>query len=113
MVLTPLTIFLVMFVVQMGLFFHARTVLNAAAQDAVRAAQVENATEADGRAAAEQILSGSTGLMTVTELSVDTDATTVDVVISAEVVSLVPFWSGSTSGRATGPREFFRPEDER
>lgn len=112
-VLTPLTVFMVMFVVQMGLFFHARTVLNAAAQDAARAAQLENATEADGVAAANQTLAGSTGMVTVTQLSVDVGPTTVDVVIDANVLSLVPFWSGSTSARASGPKELFRPEDER
>ncbi|MEM9131818.1 MAG: TadE/TadG family type IV pilus assembly protein [Actinomycetota bacterium] len=111
-ILAPLTIFLVMFVVQMGLFFHARTVLNAAAQDATRAVQLENATATDGRAAADAVLSGSEGFLTVTGLAID-DGETVEVVITADVVSLVPFWSGSTSAAASGPKEFFRPEDER
>lgn len=111
-ILAPLTIFLVMFVVQMGLFFHARTVLNAAAQDATRAVQLEDATAADGQAAAEAVLAGSDGFLTVTGLTID-DGDTVEVSITADVVSLVPFWSGSTSAAASGPKEFFRPEDER
>lgn len=112
-VLTPLTVFLVMFVVQMGVFFHGRTVLNAAAQDGARAAQLENATAADGEAAADQTLGGSRSLLTVTRLSVEVTPTTVDVVIDADVLSLVPFWSGATTARASGPKELFRPENER
>ncbi|MEL7155000.1 MAG: TadE family protein [Actinomycetota bacterium] len=112
-ILTPLTVFMVMFVVQMGLFFHARTVLNAAAQDATRAVQLENGTTADGEQAARAILDGSTGLLTVTELRIEPGPPTVEVTIAADVVSLVPFWSGATSAVATGPKEFFRPENER
>lgn len=112
-ILTPLTVFMVMFVVQLGLFFHARTVLNAAAQDATRAAQLEDATAADGEAAAQQILDGSTGLLEVTGLQVDAEAPIVEVEISANVISVVPFWSGATSASASGPKEVFRPEDER
>lgn len=111
-ILAPLTVFLVMFVVQMGLFFHARTVLNAAAQDATRAVQLENATAADGQAAADAVLAGSEGFLTVTSLTID-DGDPVEVVITADVVSLVPFWSGSTSAASSGPKELFRPEDER
>lgn len=104
---------MVMFVVQMGLYFHARTVLNAAAQDATRAVQLENATADDGERAAQEILAGSTGLLTVTGVRIDAGPPTVEVEITADVVSLVPFWSGSTSAVASGPKEFFRPEDER
>jgi len=112
-VLTPLTVFLVMFVIQMGMFFHARTVLNAAAQDAARATQYENATAGDGVAAANQILNGSRRLITVRDLQVDAGPPTVTVTITADVLSVVPFWSGTTSASASGPKEFFRPEDER
>ncbi len=112
-VLTPLTVFLVLFVVQLGLFFHARTVLNAAVQDAARAGQLEGATDADARDALDQILAGSTSLLTVTSFQADVGPTTVSVTASADVLSVVPFWSGSTSAAASGPKEVFRPEDER
>ena len=112
-VLTPLTVFLVLFVVQMGLYFHARTVLNAAAQDGARAAQVLDATSGDGVAAANQILDGSRSLLTVQALEVDAGPPTVTVSITADVVSVVPFWTRSATAQASGPKEFFRPEDER
>jgi Flp pilus assembly protein TadG len=112
-VLVTLTVFLVMFVIQVGLAFHAKTVLNAAAQDAVRAAQLENATTADGEAAAHEILAGSTGLLSNVEVVPHPTPTTVSFTVTADVLSLVPFWSGSVSGSASGPREMFRPESQR
>jgi Flp pilus assembly protein TadG len=112
-VLTPLTVFLVMFVVQMGLYFHARTVLNAAAQDAARATQNLDATAADGTAAADQILDGSRTLVTVRALDVDPGPPMVTVTITADVLSVVPFWTRTATASASGPKELFRPEDER
>jgi Flp pilus assembly protein TadG len=112
-VLVTLTMFLVMFVIQVGLVFHAKTVLNAAAQDAVRAAQLENATVADGEAAAAGILAGSSGLLSNVAVDSARTATAVTFSVSADVLSVVPFWSGSVSGSASGPRELFRPEAER
>ncbi len=112
-ILTPLTVFLIMFVVQLGLHFHARTVLNAAAQDGARAAQYENGTSADGVAAADQILNGSRSMLTVHDLSVDPGPPTVTVSITAEIISVVPFWSATATATASGPKEVFRPENER
>jgi Flp pilus assembly protein TadG len=112
-VLVTLTVFLVMFVIQISLVFHAKTVLNAAAQDAVRAAQLENAAINDGQAAAAEILAGSSGLLSNVDVDSDPTATAVTFTVSADVLSVVPFWSGSVSGSASGPREMFRPEAER
>lgn len=111
--LVGLTLFLVLFTIQVGLTFHARTVVNAAAQDAVRAAQLENATVADGEVAAAEILAGSTGLLSDIDISSERTPATVTVTITADVLSLVPFWNGTTSGAASGPRETFRPEADR
>jgi Flp pilus assembly protein TadG len=105
--------FLVLFVIQIGLVFHAKTVLNAAAQDAVRAAQLEGATTADGEAAAAEILAGSGGLLANVDVDPLSTPATVTFTVSADVLSLVPFWSGSVSGAASGPREMFRPEVDR
>jgi len=113
-VLTSLTVFLVMFVVQLGLYFHARTVVNAAAQDGLRAAQLEGAGESNGQQAAAQILGGSSNLLVNKVVAVEyRSAVEVEVRISAEVVSLVPFWNGTITSTAVGPVERFRPEGER
>lgn len=112
-VLTALTVFLVMFVIQMGLYFHARTVLNAAAEDGARAAQVRGGRAADGEATIDQILAGSPTLLAAPTRQVSVDADTVTVELTARVPSLVPFWSGTVTARSSGPVERFRPEPER
>lgn len=112
-ILTTLTVFLVMLVVQMGLFFHARTVLNAAAEDGTRAAQARGGTAGDAQLAVDQILAGSSSLLVnpASQISVGADTVTVD--LRADIPSLVPFWSGSVTARSSGPVERFRPENER
>jgi Flp pilus assembly protein TadG len=112
-ILTTLTVFLVMFVIQMGIFFHARTVLNAAAEDATRAAQVKGGSNADAERAIDQMVAGSSSLLTNQRRTVSVDADTVTVAIEADIPSLVPFWSGTVTARSSGPVERFRPEDER
>ena len=113
-VLTTITVFMVMFVVQLGLFFHARTVVNAAAQDGLRAAQLEGGTGVDAKQAAQNILAGSSGLLSGQVVNIEyRSSTEVEVRISADVTSLVPFWDGSITSTAVGPVEQFRPEGER
>jgi Flp pilus assembly protein TadG len=112
-VLTPITVFLVMLVIQMGLFFHARSIVAAAAQDGARAAQLEGGTEADARLAAAQILAGSESLLINEQVIVVSDEDEVTVTITADLNSLVPFWDGSLSASATGPKERFRNPSER
>ncbi len=112
-VVTPIMVFMVMLAIQMGLYFHARSVMSAAAQDAARAAQHEDGTEADGYAAANQILAGSESLLIGETTTVDQGPTEVTVNITAEVTSLVPFFTADLSVEASGPRESFRPESAR
>lgn len=112
-ILTPLTVILVMSVIQMGLYFHARTVANAAAEDGVRAAQVDGGTVASGEAAIDAILAGSRSLLVNPDRSVSVDADTVTAVVEATIPSLVPFWELTVNARSAGPVERFRPEDER
>lgn len=112
-ILTALTVFLVMFVIQVGLLFHARTVLNAAAEDGARAAQARGGTAGDAEAAIDQILSGSSSLLGSPTRRVDVDADTVTVELSARIPSLVPFWTGTVTARSSGPVERFRSETER
>ncbi len=113
-VLTPIAVFLIMWVIQMGLYFHARSVMSAAAQDGARAAQVENATASDATAAANQILADSQNLLINDTILVTTDLNTVTVTITAEVQNVLPFWGGGIiTSTASGPTERFRPEAER
>ena len=112
-ILAGLTVLLVMLVVQLGMYFHGRSVMNAAAQDGARAAQVENATAADASAAAEQILAGSTNLLRNRQITVDRSLDEVTVTITAEVQSVFPGWTGALSATASGPTERFRSQADR
>ena len=47
-ILFPVVLFWLMLIVQYGLWWHAKQVANAAAAEAVAAAQVPTGTEADG-----------------------------------------------------------------
>ena len=47
--LTPVLLFLVMLVIQFGLWYHAQHVAQAAAQEGVRSARVEGSTADAGR----------------------------------------------------------------
>ncbi len=112
--LAPIAVFLIMWVVQMGLYFHARSILSAAAQDGARAAQIENATSADATAAANQILADSQSLLINDSMVVSVNADSVTVTITAEVQNVLPFWGGGAiTATASGPTERFRPEAER
>lgn len=112
-VVTPIMVFMVMLVIQMGLYFHARSVMSAAAQDAARTAQHDNGSVADAYLAADQILAGSGSLVRNQSVAVNQTETEVTVTIAGEVTSLVPFWQAQVSVAASGPRENFRPESDR
>lgn len=112
-ILTPLLLLMVFMVIQGALIFHARSVVTAAAQDATRAAQLENSTGAAGQAAGAQILAGSSNLLINERITVNRGADEVTTVVEAEVTSLVPLWSPTVRATVTGPVERFRPENER
>lgn len=101
------------FVIQVALLFHARSVVSAAAQDAVRAAQVENATTADAQTAAAQILAGSDALLDDPAVVVTTNGEFVTVTITAEVAPLVFALDGPVTATASGLVERFRPQADR
>jgi hypothetical protein len=113
-ILTPIAVFLVLWVIQMGLYFHARSVMSAAAQDGTRAAQVENATAGDAVAAANQIMVDSQNLLINETVAVTAGPDTVTVTVTAEINNILPFWGGGEiSSTASGPVERFRPEAQR
>jgi Flp pilus assembly protein TadG len=112
-ILSGASVLLVMLVIQLGIFFHARSVMNAAAQDGARAAQVEGATEADARAAAAQILAGSSNLIEDQAVVVSVGGDTITVTITGRVQTVFPGWRGDLTSSASGPVERFRNQAER
>ena len=110
--LMPVLIILVLIPVQVGLWWHAKQAAETAAGEAVDAAQVENATAADGHAGASAIL-GQAGNLENVVINIDRSATEVAVTVSGDLgFSLFPGAWGVTA-HAEGEIERFIPVGER
>lgn len=111
-VLMPVLIMLVLIPVQVGLWWHAKQAAETAADEALDAAQVENATAADGRAGAQAIL-GQAGNLENVVIDVDRDGDIVSVTVSGELGFSIFPGPWSVTAHAEGPVERFIPVDER
>jgi len=116
-ILFPLFLFMFMGLVQWGLYFHARSQVSAAAQDAARAAQGVDGTPEDGRAVATSLLADATRSGLLENLAIDVTRT--DGIVRAEVAAdvrvLVPLpgFDVHVRGVSQGDAEEFEPEPER
>ncbi len=111
-VLMPVLIILVLIPVQVGLWWHAKQAAEIAASEALDAAQVENATAADGQAGASAIL-GQAGNLENVIITVDRSVSAVAVTVSGDLgFSLFPGAWGVTA-HAEGEIERFIPVGER
>ena len=88
----PVLVVMFMALVQWGLYFHAQSLVDAAAQDSTRAVQAADGTTDDGRQVASNILGDATGSGLLEGLRVDVadQSGTVRTTVSARVRSLVP-----------------------
>jgi len=111
-ILFPVVLLWLMLIVQYGLWWHAKQVANAAAAEAVDAAQVSDGTAADGEAAAASYLGQSGNLENVT-VAVDRQPTVVIAEVHGDAPQLVPGFSWSVTARSEAPVERFIPEPER
>ena len=116
-ILFPLFLFMFMALVQWGLYFHARSQVTAAAQDAARAAQGVDGTPEDGQVVAGSLLADATrsGLLN----DVTMEVTRVDGIVRAQVDAQVrvlvplPGFDLHVQGVSQGDAEEFEPEPER
>ncbi len=107
------TVFLLLYICIHGaLVFHGQSVVSAAAQDALRAAQLEGGTEADGHQAANTTLAHFDGLTNVT-VTVSQGEDVVEVAVTATVETPTFDFVNQVTAKATGPRERFVSEEER
>jgi len=111
-VLMPVLIALVLVPFQVALWWHANQIADAAAREAVDAAQVVTATADDGMRAAEWFLDAA-GNLTDPEVTVTRTADTVTVEVKGRAPRLVPGFDWRVAAHATGPIERFIPEPER
>lgn len=109
----PVVLTLILVVVQTALTWHAKTLVDAAASDAVVATQVEGGSEQAGQDAAADLLAGSTDqLLSDVDVEVTRTAETSNVRVQARVANVIPFIPVTVRATATGPTERFRSETE-
>lgn len=88
-------LFAVMFLgMQAALFYHARTVAIAAAQEGAKAAAGENGKDADGVSAASSFVgeAGGDDVLTGATATANRTATTVTVTVRGHSLSVIPGW---------------------
>jgi Flp pilus assembly protein TadG len=108
MVILMPVLFLVMFLgLQAALFYHARTVAIAAAQQGARAAGVETGSSSDGIAAATSFVAaaGGSDVLENTSVSGSRTATEATVTVQGTALSVIPGWSLIVLQSATVPLE--------
>lgn len=101
-------LFAVMFLgMQAALFYHARTVAIAAAQEGARAAAGENGNEATGIHAATAFIADAGGpdVLPQARATVNRSTTTATVVIQAHSLSVIPGWTPVVKQSASVPVE--------
>lgn len=107
----PVLLFVILVVIQAGLWFHGSQVMEAGAQEGLRAGRVEGATVGDAETRARQFVSGiSPSLGATTTIEASRTAEVTRVVVTGRVQEVVPGVRLSVSGTAQGPTERFRED---
>jgi hypothetical protein len=102
----PAVLLVVLLALQFGLVLHAGQLAEAAAQEAVEAAQAEDGSADDGRTAARLLLAGLGGLRGPA-VAVRRTATSATSTVTGWAQQLVPGFATEVSGSAEGPVERF------
>lgn len=90
-VLVPIALALVLTIVQGGLWWHARNLCAAAAQEGVDAGRIVGGTTATAQSAASSFVTrAGSGLVTNPVITASVDATTARVQVTATVVRILP-----------------------
>ena len=99
-------------VLQLSFAFHARNLARAAAQDAATEAARNGSGPWVIDDVAHQII-GDTTLIHNVEVTASDDLDQITVVVTGDVVSIVPFLHLTARGSASAPIERFVPQPER
>ena len=108
MVILMPALFSIMFLGMQGaLYYHARTVAIAAAQEGARAAGSQNGTAAEGVSAASSFVSDAGGkdVLPGAHMTGGRSATTATVTVTGTSLSVIPGWSPAVSQSASVPVE--------
>jgi Flp pilus assembly protein TadG len=106
----PALLLMILVVFQVGLWWHARHLALAAAQEGTRVARTFGGTADAGRTRALDYL-GKLGprMLTVREATASRDATTATVRVHGRVLSIVPGLRLDVDEQSTGPIERYVP----
>jgi len=108
MVMLMPALFSIMFLGMQGaLYYHARTVAIAAAQEGARAAGSQNGTAAEGVSAASSFVSDAGGrdVLPGAHMTSGRSATSATVTVTGTSLSVIPGWSPAVSQSASVPVE--------
>jgi hypothetical protein len=109
-VLFPVTLFVVLVIVQFGIWYHASAVARAAAQQGVKAASAYGAPPGAGLGSAEQVLTDNgQGLIHSPTVLPSLRAGSVRVTVTGHVLSIVPLFDLPIRVSAQAPVEAYRP----
>lgn len=111
-VVFPAVLFLLMLIVQFGLWWHAKQIVNGAAAEAVAAARTPTGNEHIGEQAALDYLAEAGNLSHVT-VEVDRDTETVTVTVTGNSPRLVPGFDWGVTAISESPVERFIPAEQR
>jgi Flp pilus assembly protein TadG len=107
-VVFPALIAAILLVVQAGIYWHARTLALAAAQQGLHAASALNGTTSHGQTQASGFLqrAGADGWLTEQAVTAERSRETATLTVTARAISLIPGLPGlPISQQATGPVE--------
>ncbi|KAB7740344.1 pilus assembly protein [Nostocoides sp. F2B08] len=106
-VLMPLLFTLLFAGVQGAMYYHARTVAIAAAQEGARAAAAQTGTTGHGHAAAIAFLQAAGGedVLKGATVQVTRTATTATVRVAGSILSVVPGWTPTVTSQVAVPVE--------
>jgi Flp pilus assembly protein TadG len=110
--LTPVLLFLVMLVVQFGLWLHAQHVAQAAADEGLRDARTVSVPLADAQARASAFLDQTaSSVIQDRSLSVERDGDTARVIVIGHAPAVVPGFELGIRAVAAAPVERFRSDE--
>jgi len=105
----PVVLLVILLALQFGMYLHAAQIAEAAAQEAVEAAQAERAVASAGQSAARSLLT-QLGALRGPTVRVDRTTTTVTARVTGRAQQVVPGFDLDIFATAEGPVERFVPE---
>ena len=107
----PVLMFLILVVIQAGLWFHGAQIVEAAAEEGVRAGSVETGTAADAEGRAREfIVRLSPSIASAAEVQASRTVDVTRVTVRSRVQAVIPGLRLAVSGVAASPSERFRED---